>query len=347
MAGVFILSLLLGLHAMFSSAETQVRVLANGEGVVDEKEAAEAMSPSSSGAADASLIRREASQDASAVLAEASEQQEKKQNGSSASPCPPPRGVQGEDAQLNFVPSEWTGPRMKVPVNLETYRGPPGQKGMHGSQGRAGFEGPPGLKGDPGGIHVGPRGPAGPPGVHGPTGPEGPLGPSGPSGMLGIPWDGEKQGEEMIAFAHEILHKVDTLNQQKDEAAAMLIDEMRELDKQLGLEDHDNWMTQDELQQINGLSKDMDVNLANWEQHLEHSKEVLLQKAEQQKALQGEIDETKAMQREADKAVPPTAMPYQQHPQGEQWDEEKDGASAGSAPAAVILCAIMAVFVRL
>lgn len=290
MAAVFILSLFLSLHATTPFAETQVRVLANGVGVVDDEEAmakASAASQASPPAADASLVRREASKDEGTVLAEAAEGKEENQNISSPSPCPPPRGVQGEDAQLNFVPSEWTGPRMSVPVNLQTYRGPPGQPGMHGAQGRAGPKGPRGLKGDPGGIHVGPRGAPGPPGVHGLTGPEGLAGPLGPAGMPGPAWDGEKQGEEMIAYAHEILHKIDTLNQQKDEAAAMLIDEMMELDKQLGLEDHDNWMTDDELKQINGLSIDMDDQLDDFHHHLEHSRDVLLQKVEKQKNYPG------------------------------------------------------------
>eukprot|EP00930_Biecheleria_cincta_P047556 TRINITY_DN3298_c0_g1_i2.p1 TRINITY_DN3298_c0_g1~~TRINITY_DN3298_c0_g1_i2.p1 ORF type:complete len:392 (-),score=81.67 TRINITY_DN3298_c0_g1_i2:113-1186(-) len=357
MAGVFILSLFLGLRALTASAETQVRVLPNGQGVIDENEAiplasaaSQAMAPSSSESADASLIRRQASQDTSAVLAEAAEQQEEKQNSSSPSPCPPPRGVQGEDAELNFVPSEWKGPRIKVPLNLATYRGPPGQKGVHGAQGRAGPKGPPGLKGDPGGIHQGPRGPPGPPGIHGPTGPDGPVGPPGPAGMPGIPWDAEKHGEEMIAFAHEILHKVDTLNQQKDEAAAMLIDEMRELDKQLGLEDHDNWMTEEELKMINTVASNMEVSLENWEKHLEHSKAMLLQKAAQQTALEMEINETQKMQKQAlTVEVHPTTVPYQDYGAypPNQWDEDKDRAFAAHAPAALICFAIMATVVRL
>eukprot|EP00930_Biecheleria_cincta_P047555 TRINITY_DN3298_c0_g1_i1.p1 TRINITY_DN3298_c0_g1~~TRINITY_DN3298_c0_g1_i1.p1 ORF type:complete len:400 (-),score=83.69 TRINITY_DN3298_c0_g1_i1:102-1190(-) len=360
MAAVFILSLLLGLHAATPFAETQVRVLANGVGVMDGEEAiakadaaSKAEAPSSSAAADVSLVRREASKADGTVLAEAAERQEENENNSSPSPCPPPQGVQGEDAQLNFVPSEWKGPRVSVPVNLETYRGPPGQKGVHGAQGRAGPKGPPGLKGDPGGIHTGPRGAPGPPGVHGPTGQEGPVGPPGPVGMPGPPWDGEKQGDEMIAFAHEILHKIDTLNQQKDEAAAMLIDEMMELDKQLGLEDHDNWMTDDELERIKSMSVSMDAQLDEFHDHLEHTRDVLLQKAEMQKALQAEIDEAREKQLEAQRGVPQPPMPHQQYPQRGHTDkdndddedgEEKDGAyilQSGLAFAAALCTAIV------
>lgn len=339
MAGVFILSLLLGLHATTSFAEAQVQVLASGEAQA-----------SFSDAADGTRIRREASQDAGAILTEVGEQQEETQNESS-----PPRGVQGEDADLSFVHSEWHGPSVQLPTNLDTYRGPPGHNGLQGLQGAMGPKGPPGLKGDPGAMHAGPPGPPGPPGVHGPTGPEGLVGNPGPAGMPGPPWDGEKQGEEMIAFAEEILHKIDTLNQQKDQAAAMIVDDMKELENQLNLSDHDNWMSDDELNQIKGLYEDLNEKLEEHQEHLEHTRKVLLQKAEQQQKLQAQINETwkQQQQQAARMAASPMAMhPHMKAPHAQYAfsQELKDGASAvlvGSAPAAIIVCATMSIVVGL
>eukprot|EP00439_Symbiodinium_sp_Y106_P068981 s2061_g11.t2 len=173
---------------------------------------------------------------------------------------------------------------------------PPGPQGPAGPQGFTGPAGPQGPKGPPGSVHPGPPGPSGDPGPHGPQGERGPKGPGGPRGPPGPDYDGEKKGDEMIDMAKDLLRKVDTLNQQSDEAAAMLVDEMKELEKQLGLEEKENWITEDELRQIGELATDMTKQLNSYSGHLEHARHGLAMKAHSQQAAMQELEQTRARQ---------------------------------------------------
>lgn len=100
----------------------------------------------------------------------------------------------------------------------------------------------------------------------------------------------------MIDMAKDLLRKVDTLNQQSDEAAAMLVDEMKELERQLGLEEKENWITEDELRQIGELATDMTKQLNSYSGHLEHVRHGLAMKAHSQQAAMQELEQTRARQ---------------------------------------------------
>merc|ERR1740138_1895985 len=172
-------------------------------------------------------------------------------------------------------------------------QGPRGQKGPRGVQGRPGVQGPQGPKGDPGIVRRGPPGPAGSPGDHGPIGDPGPAGPPGPAGMPGENWDGPKQGEEMLRAAQVLLTKVEVLNQQKDSASALLLDEMRDMEAQLGMEDKANFMSQEELKQITGLSGDMGGKVDSFDRYLSDARKGLVEKAHRQKSVMQLIDKTR------------------------------------------------------
>jgi len=202
-------------------------------------------------------------------------------------------GPTGSSAVLPISLDEWKGPRISLPKNLNQYQGPPGQKGQRGVQGPEGPRGTPGRKGDPGVVKKGPPGPVGPVGDHGPLGDPGAAGPPGPAGMPGPDWDGPKQGEEMIRNVRDLLFKVDTLNQQKDSVSAMLLDEMRELDTQLGLEERDNVVSQDELNQIKGLSDDMSTKVHAFDNYLSDARKGLVDKARAQKSAMQLISATR------------------------------------------------------
>lgn len=205
-------------------------------------------------------------------------------------------GSQGPPATLPLAMHDWKGPRLNLPQDLRLYKGPPGPQGPAGPQGFTGPAGPQGPKGPPGSVHPGPPGPAGDPGPHGPQGERGPKGPVGPRGPAGPDYDGEKKGDEMIDMAKDLLRKVDTLNQQSDEAAAMLVDEMKELERQLGLEEKENWITEDELRQIGELATDMTKQLNSYSGHLEHVRHGLAMKAHSQQAAMQELEQTRARQ---------------------------------------------------
>ncbi|CAJ1402276.1 unnamed protein product [Effrenium voratum] len=205
-------------------------------------------------------------------------------------------GPPGPPATLPLGMHDWKGPRTSLPKDLRLYRGPPGRKGPTGPQGFTGNQGPAGPKGPPGAMRRGPPGPAGPPGVHGPLGDVGPKGPKGPHGAPGPDFDGEKLGAEMIDMAKELLRKVDSLNQQSDEAAAMLVEEMQEIEKQLGLEDKENWITSDELTQIGALAEDMTKQLNSYSGHLDHARRGLATKARSQEEAMHELFQTRQRQ---------------------------------------------------
>lgn len=200
---------------------------------------------------------------------------------------------EGPPAELPISMHDWKGPRVNLPKDLRLYRGPTGPKGPAGPQGYTGPPGPIGPKGPPGGVK---RGPAGPPGNQGPHGPPGPKGPQGPRGPAGPDFDSDKLGDEMIDKAKDLLRQVDTLNQQSDEAAAMLVEEMKEIEKQLGLEDKENWITAEELQQINGLAEDMSKQLHSYSGHLDHARHGLAEKTQNQEAAMHELLETRQRQ---------------------------------------------------
>ncbi|CAE7206413.1 Col6a4 [Symbiodinium pilosum] len=204
-------------------------------------------------------------------------------------------GPPGEPTLLTGM-HDWLGPRLNLPADLRLYKGPPGPQGPTGPQGYTGPPGPQGPKGPPGSVHPGPPGPAGDPGPHGPQGERGPKGPPGPRGPAGPAYDGEKKGDEMIDMAKDLLRKVDTLNQQSDEAAAMLVEEMKELERQLGLEEKENFITEDELRQIGELASDMTKQLNSYAGHLEHARHGLAMKAHSQQAAMQELEQTRVRQ---------------------------------------------------
>uniref|UniRef100_A0A7S2HQY8 Uncharacterized protein n=1 Tax=Alexandrium andersonii TaxID=327968 RepID=A0A7S2HQY8_9DINO len=104
-----------------------------------------------------------------------------------------------------------------------------------------------GLPGEDGRLVPGPPGPPGDLGPHGPLGHRGPQGETGETGITGEDWDGKKQGDEMIMLGNEMLHKVDTLVQTHDESASILLEQMKMLERQLGMEVKDLHITQDDL----------------------------------------------------------------------------------------------------
>lgn len=117
-----------------------------------------------------------------------------------------------------------------------------GQHLKHGPPGKSGPTGPPGHD------KKGPPGWPGEAGPHGETGPPGFQGPPGDEGIPGEPWDGSKQGEELVRLAEELLHKVDTITSSQDEASGLLIEQMKMLERQVGLDSSTLQLTEEELE---------------------------------------------------------------------------------------------------
>eukprot|EP00435_Cladocopium_sp_Y103_P013859 s3572_g3.t1 len=68
------------------------------------------------------------------------------------------------------------------------------------------------------------------------------------------------------------------------------------IEKQLGLEDKENWITADELQQISGLAEDMTKQLNSYSGHLDHARHGLAEKTQNQEAAMHELLETRQRQ---------------------------------------------------
>lgn len=157
-------------------------------------------------------------------------------------------GPPGPPAVLPWYPLSWKGPDTELPANLSSYVGPPGLPGAAGSQGRLGPPGPPGPPGQNGTFITGPPGPPGDLGPHGSTGPRGPQGEPGEKGQLGEAWDGKRQGEEMISLVEDLLRKVDTISQSQDEASSVLVEQIKMLENQIGMDSTDLHLTKEELE---------------------------------------------------------------------------------------------------
>lgn len=94
----------------------------------------------------------------------------------------------------------------------------------------------------------------------------------------------------MIALAQDMLRKVDTISQSSDEASALLIDQMRMIDKQIGLDEKGLELTQAELAQITEDAKGMMRGLLQFNGTLVKSKQVLVSKQESQQQVVREME---------------------------------------------------------
>eukprot|EP00931_Biecheleriopsis_adriatica_P036502 TRINITY_DN21022_c0_g1_i2.p1 TRINITY_DN21022_c0_g1~~TRINITY_DN21022_c0_g1_i2.p1 ORF type:complete len:346 (-),score=67.20 TRINITY_DN21022_c0_g1_i2:180-1217(-) len=243
------------------------------------------------------MLRREASKETAAsgqALSSSREGHESEWNSGPVGNAGPP----GPPAQLPLSMKDWKGPRVNLPKDLKLYRGPVGLVGTQGRQGDIGPQGPPGPKGEPGSVHKGPAGLPGVPGKRGAPGEVGAKGPPGPRGMPGPDFDGEKQGDEMINSAKELLHKVDTLTQQSDEAASMLLEEMKDIDNQLGLEDAEDAQAEGELVQIGNLAGDMTTQLNTHSRNLVHAQHALHNKLVQERHVAHDVYRTRHLQQQ-------------------------------------------------
>lgn len=148
------------------------------------------------------------------------------------------------------------------PVSSATYMpplGPPGPPGglpqagvlqsldLRGKRLIKGSPGAPGPPGTPGYDKKGPEGPPGEIGQHGPTGPDGPRGLPGDPGADGEPWDGSKNGDDFVSLAEDLLTKVKTVTSSQDEAVGLLIEQMKMLERQVGLDSSTLELTQKEI----------------------------------------------------------------------------------------------------
>eukprot|EP00933_Yihiella_yeosuensis_P081146 TRINITY_DN94696_c0_g1_i1.p1 TRINITY_DN94696_c0_g1~~TRINITY_DN94696_c0_g1_i1.p1 ORF type:complete len:327 (+),score=69.29 TRINITY_DN94696_c0_g1_i1:108-1088(+) len=186
-----------------------------------------------------------------------------------------PQGPPGTDVKFPEYLERMKGPSVSLPKNLSLYKGPQGPKGPRGPQGLVGQSGPRGPPGPAGTTHRGPPGVQGDQGLHGETGEAGPPGPRGPKGPKGDSWDASKQGEDLINLAKDLERKTDTVSQSKDEAASLLIEQMRMLEKQLGMEERNVDLTQAELSRVFDLEQKMNGKLGQYNGHLQHSRQEL------------------------------------------------------------------------
>lgn len=120
----------------------------------------------------------------------------------------------------------------------------------------------------------------------------GAAGPPGPPGTKGIPgpaWDAVRQGNEMIALAQDMLRKVDTVSQSSDEAAALLLDQMRMIEKQIGLDEKGLELTQAELGEITENARNMMRGLLQFNGTFKKAKRVINAKKNVQNMISQEI----------------------------------------------------------
>eukprot|EP00434_Breviolum_minutum_P014947 symbB.v1.2.013178.t1/scaffold926.1/size151523/5 len=139
------------------------------------------------------------------------------------------------------------------------------------------------------------------------------------------------------------------------------------IEKQLGLEDKENWITAEELQQISGLADDMTKQLHSYSGHVEHARKGLQEKTQNQEAAMHELIETRQRQQAymgqnlghgnfhpeqymgaaaAMAHIPPGAFPqgphgpvYPQNPQtvGNSQEEQKGAAHLGHFSVSFVL----------
>lgn len=111
--------------------------------------------------------------------------------------------------------------------------------GAPGMQGDPGPKGPRGPQGPDGRAVRGMPGPAGPVGPHGEDGPRGPRGKAGKQGPQGFAFDGRAQAESLIKIGEEMLRQVDNIREAHDSSSALVVDNIRRVEKYLKMDAED------------------------------------------------------------------------------------------------------------
>lgn len=202
-----------------------------------------------------------------------------------AAPAAGPQGPPGSNAEFPDGLDNMKGPNSVLPADISLYRGPTGPKGIRGLQGDEGPVGPPGRPGPPGATRRGPPGLPGEEGLHGPDGPRGPQGARGRKGPKGPNYDALRNGDLMIQFGQDIYQRLQTLSQSKEEAASVLLDQMKVLERQLAIEDTQLNLTQEELDDVQKIEARMNTELNLIMTNVTHAEMVLAQKKRNQAAV--------------------------------------------------------------
>jgi len=159
--------------------------------------------------------------------------------------------------------------------------------------------GPPGTPGPPGPSGHDKKGPTGWPGEvgpHGDTGPVGFQGEPGAKGLPGEPWDGSKQGEEFVRLAEELLHKVDTITSSQDEAAGLLIEQLKMLERQVGLDSSSLELTEEELEAERRLAARLPWDSERLQEQNDKAYQALNSKLQSQVSVEMEFARARAAQ---------------------------------------------------
>lgn len=216
-------------------------------------------------------------------------------------------------------------------ANFSQYVGPVGPAGPQGRQGLAGPQGPQGPQGAPGGSQKGPQGPPGEQGPHGDSGPLGPQGPPGNVGPTGVDFDGVALGEMLITRGKEIIRKVDAVSQSGDQAAGLLVDQMRMLEQQLGLDANELRVSDAELANITKREREINGAVANYSAKLDAEYQAIMQMQQAQNETSVEIQ--KVQLKEAQFSNPQYAVQFSRTPV--QVSLSAPGSSSQSQPPTV------------
>lgn len=182
-----------------------------------------------------------------------------------------------------------------LPTNLSSYFGPPGPTGHTGREGDPGDPGGIGFQGQDGILKRGDPGQTGFAGKHGKPGPPGEKGMKGPMGPRGHTWDTDRQFKEMLSLTRDFIRRTDTMTQVHDQAATMMLNQISEMEKSLGMYEQEGSMSGEMLAT---LQKHQDDMYRQTDELKKKIKEVTDTASDRSKKAEAEIDEAEELQDE-------------------------------------------------
>jgi hypothetical protein len=216
-------------------------------------------------------------------------------SGGGVVPGPPgPPGAAGETFMPDH-PKEWSY-KADTPKDLTKLLLPGGLQGIPGKQGSSGPLGAVGLQGENGTTLKGPPGPPGIQGPHGPDGDKGLEGLQGKQGKRGKTFPAHLQAAEMVDLGEGLIRKLDTSRESADESATLLMEQIKQLEEKILLDQGDVNISMTHLNGLAAYGVEFHNRMRLWKEHADRIKRLmharwLAQQAEAQRLERAERTE--------------------------------------------------------
>lgn len=119
----------------------------------------------------------------------------------------------------------------------------------------------------------------------------------GVQGVAGFDWDGKRQANELIEMTQTILRHNDAIRESHDVSAQLLLDSIRQLEKQLKMDDQEIALSDAEMKELQRASRAMNAHLTAYKEKLNFTTEALYAKQKAQGDVKSELARTQSAEK--------------------------------------------------